>query len=551
MKTKMFRRNMIRSLSGTTIGAALTILPLRSIFSTGIPGEQRLQVLKIWKRFKYVCSIKRSTFLCNSVFILFLLLFLMSGQTLDAQGKSNVTGTKTTKVFRAGAATANTTPFLGGGIIGNFGTPPPATTIHDDLHARCLVLDDGETKLAFVVVDILQINRELYDEAKRLIFEETKLPPQNVLMSAIHSHSATSALGKHQGWNYDMPFNDYQKFLFRRIADVVRIAINNLEPARIGWGAGSVPQHLFNRRWIMKPGSNNPNPFGGQDKARMNPGHNNPDLLEPAGPIDPELSFISIQSSEGKPIALLANYSLHYVSGVPTGHISADYFAVFADRIQELLKADRQDPPFVGIMSNGTSGDVTSRNHGGPPEKFQPYEKIRLIADVVAQEVYRVYPTVRHKDWVPLQAAQEELTLKVRKPDQKMIEYANMVLAKPENVKPYHVHEKVYAERSLNLLKWPDNINIILQTFRIGDLGIAAIPFETFAETGLEIKEKSPFKSTFTIELANGSYGYLPTPRHHELGGYETWLGTNKVEINASEKIVTKLLELFSQLKNK
>jgi len=492
---------------------------------------------------------KPGNFLSANTLILFLLVFLLSGEILDAQNKSNVTDAKTTNVFRAGAATANTTPFLGGGIIGNFGTPPPATTIHDQLHVRCLMLDDGQTKLAFVVVDILQINRELYDEAKRLIYEETNLPPQNVLMSAIHSHSATSALGKHQGWNYDMPFDDYQKFLIRRIADVVRIAINNLEPARIGWGAGSVPQYLFNRRWIMKPGSYNPNPFGGKDKARMNPGHNNPDLLKPAGPTDPELSFISVQSTQGRPIALLANYSLHYVSGVPAGHISADYFAVFADRIQELLKADRQDPPFVGIMSNGTSGDVTSRNHGGPPEKYQPYEKIRLIADAVAQQVYRVYPTVQHKDWVSLKAAQEELTLKVRKPDQKMVEYANKVLAKPDNVKPYHVHERTYAQRTLNLLKWPDNINIILQSFRIGDLGIVAIPFETFAETGLEIKAKSPLKPTFTIELANGSYGYLPPPRHHKIGGYETWLGTNKVEINASEKIVAKLLDLLSQLK--
>jgi len=182
--------------------------------------------------------LKRSNFLSANTFILFLLVFLFSGHILDAQNKSNVINAKTTNVFRAGAATANTTPFLGGDIIGNFGTPPPATTIHDQLHARCLVLDDGQTMLAFVVVDILQINRELYDEAKRLIYEETNLPPQNVLMSAIHTHSATSALGKHQGWNYDMPFDDYQKFLIRRMADVVRIAINNLEPARIRWDAG-------------------------------------------------------------------------------------------------------------------------------------------------------------------------------------------------------------------------------------------------------------------------------------------------------------------------
>jgi hypothetical protein len=95
------------------------------------------------------------------------------------------------------------------------------------------------------------------------------------------------------------------------------------------------------------------------------------------------------------------------------------------------------------------------------------------------------------------------------------------------------------------LAESPEDVNVLIQTFRIGTLGIAAIPFEVFTEIGLEIKDKSPFKSTFTVELANGSYGYLPTPSHHALGGYETWLGTNKVEQEASVKIVSKVLELF------
>jgi hypothetical protein len=88
-----------------------------------------------------------------------------------------------------------------------------------------------------------------------------------------------------------------------------------------------------------------------------------------------------------------------------------------------------------------------------------------------------------------------------------------------------------------------------MQTFGIGDLGVAAIPFEVFTEIGLEIKAKSPFKSSFTIELANGSYGYLPTPEQHQMGGYETWLGTNRVETVASRKIVTEILKLFNQVK--
>lgn len=328
------------------------------------------------------------------------------------------------------------------------------------------------------------------------------------------------------------------------------MALNRLEPARIGWGVGKVPQHLFNRRWKMKEPVINP--FGGKDQVKMNPGAGNPNLAEPADGTDPEVSFISVQSSSGRPIALLANYSLHYVGGVPSTDISADYFAVFADRIQELLKADRQDPPFVAMMSNGTSGDVNNRNFGGPPEKHYPaYAKMRIVADDVAQEVLRVCKTIRYQNWVKLQAAQSELTLKVRRATPEMLDNIQKVLSRPDTAKPlYYPLEKMYAKRVLQMEKeWPDQINVILQAFRIGDMGVAAVPFEAFTQTGLEIKAKSPYKPTFTIELANGSYGYLPTPEQHKLGGYETWLSINKVEVNASCKIVAELLALFSMLK--
>ncbi len=481
-----------------------------------------------------------------------LVVLLISSLRLSAQ-ITPANPSSGSKVFRAGAAVSNITPPLGEGIVGNFGNPPPAKHIHDQLHARCLVLDDGQMQLAIVCVDNVSIKREVFDEAKRLIHEATGLPKEHMLMSATHTHSAISASGKGEkrmGWTASQPLEDYQSFLARRIADGVQIALNNLQPARIGWGVGRVPQHLFNRRWKMKPGTSIPNPFGGQDKVLMNPGVGNPNLLEPAGPTDPEVSFLSVQSVQGRPIAVLGNYSLHYVGGLPNNDVSADYFALFADRIQELLKADRQDPPFVGIMSNGTSGDVNNINVRGPAEKHPPYAKMRIVANDVAQEVFRVYQTVQHRDWVRLQAAQSELTLQVRKPTPEMLAHAEKVLAQPDSVTLGHRHEKAYARRTFQMQKeWPDTVNIILQAFRIGELGIAAIPFEVFTQTGLELKAKSPFKPSFTIELANGAYGYLPTPEQHQLGGYETWLGTNRVETEATRKIVARLLELFGKLK--
>lgn len=90
---------------------------------------------------------------------------------------------------------------------------------------------------------------------------------------------------------------------------------------------------------------------------------------------------------------------------------------------------------------------------------------------------------------------------------------------------------------------------IPLQAFRIGDMGIAAIPAEVFVEIGLEIKERSPFSKAFTLSLANGYEGYLPMAEQHELGGYETWTGTNRLEIEASSKIVDTLMRFFHEMK--
>ncbi len=130
-----------------------------------------------------------------------------------------------------------------------------------------------------------------------------------------------------------------------------------------------------------------------------------------------------------------------------------------------------------------------------------------------------------------------------------MLTYFDKVMAKPESAERWNSHERTYADRVRRLIDAPDTVSVPLQTFGIGELGIAAIPFETFVETGLELKEKSPLGMTFTIELANGSYGYLPTPEHHELGGYETWLGTNYVEKQATTRIVETLLGQFAELK--
>lgn len=443
--------------------------------------------------------------------------------------------------FRAGAATSNITPELGSSINGGF-QDGKATFIHDELNARCLALDDGKTKLVLVVADSCVIGRGIFDEAKKMVNEAAGLPMENMLMSATHSHSC----GTLQAVGQSEPNPIYQRFVARRIADGVRRALNNLAPAKIGWGTADVPQHVFNRRWKMKPGGIPASPLGvTTDQVKTNPGINNPSLLEPAGPTDPQVSFISVQSAEGKPIALYANYSLHYVGGVGPGHISADYFGAFAVKIGQLLGAGSE---FVGIMSNGTSGDINNIDFRGGQAKEPPYGRIQIVANDVAQAVATACKSIKHQDWVPLAVAQKEITLGLRIPTKDEVEKAREVTKQSKLFPRMETMEQVYARETVLLSEFEPQVSAPLQVLKIGDLRVSAIPAEVFVEIGLELKQRHP--QTFSVSLANAYHGYLPTPKHHQLGGYETWRARSScLEVDASTKIVAGLEELFERLK--
>ncbi len=446
--------------------------------------------------------------------------------------------------LRAGAATSNVTPPLGTSINGNM-SDQKAEHVHDELHARCLVLDDGAGRIAFAVVDSCAVPLEVVQEAKSLIAERGGPAPDRVLISATHTHSAATCTSVFQS----DASPEYQHFLARRIADGVRRAENNLAPAQVGWGVGKVPGQVFNRRWKMKPGTIPPDPFGRQtDTVRMNPPPGSPDLVEPAGPTDPEVSVVFVRTPEGRPIALLANYSLHYVGGVGPGHISADYYGAFAERVARLLDADHLDPPFVPILSNGTSGDINNINFREPRAPRPPYEQIRAVADEVATEAVRVARAVEFRDRVTLDARASTLQLGVRKPGPDDLARAESLLAKADSRGLAGI-EEIYARETTLVARYPDAVPVTVQALRVGDLGIAAIPCEVFVEIGLELKRESPFRPTFTIELANGYNGYLPTEEQHALGGYETWRARSSyLEVDAARKITDEVLGLLKAL---
>ena len=455
-------------------------------------------------------------------------------------------GAETAKL-RAGAATSNITPPLGMAIIGGF-RPFPATHVHDELHARCMVLESGETRIAFVVCDLLGAHSAVFDEARRMVGAETQIPATNVFISCTHTHSAASALGQDR-MEPAPALDDYQRFVARRIADGVRRAENQLAPAKIGWGTGSEPREVFNRRWFMKPGPVPKNPFGETtDLVKMNPPVASKNLEKPAGPTDPEIVVLAARTPEGQPIGMLAVYSLHYVGDVKGADISADYYGMFCDRMQQLLGADRQSPPFVAMLANGTSGNINNIDFSKPAEKQAPYKKMRQVADNVAAATLAAYEKMEWRDEVSLAARFEPLEVALRHPTPEQLARAKSILANPSEGAALSL-EEIYADRVKRVAESPATAPLNLQVIRVGDAIFGGVPGEVFVETGLAFKERAPSKPSCIISLNNGYFGYIPTPEQHKLGGYETWLGTSRLEVEASTKILDRLLEMARALK--
>ena len=110
--------------------------------------------------------------------------------------------------------------------------------------------------------------------------------------------------------------------------------------------------------------------------------------------------------------------------------------------------------------------------------------------------------------------------------------------------------EEIYTNETLHMQAYPDRVQLMLQAIRIGDLAITAAPCEIFVEIGLELKRANPFPASFTVSLANGYNGYLPTPEHHALGGYETWRAKSSyLETTASVRIAESLTDALRELR--
>ena len=458
---------------------------------------------------------------------LILLLVLLHATTLHAE-------------FKAGAAVIDITPpklpvLVNGGMLSRY-----VEKINTRIHARAIVVSDGKTQIALVVADSCMMGRDLLDDAKAMAAKKTGIATDHMLISATHAHSAPASMGC-LGTD---PDPNYVPFLKEKLVEAIAAAQANLEPARIGFAKADAAEFTALRQWIRRPDRLAEDPFGNKTvRANMHAGAKWDDAVGEAGPEDPDLSLISIQSKAGTPLAVLGNFSMHYFGDKD---ISADYFGLFSDGLKQRIAPDGK---LVGIMSHGCSGDIYRVDYTVPAEQ-RPKPTIDEYTNALLDIAMKAYAGIKYGDQPDIAMAERRMTLNYRVPDKQRLEWAQRIVAEMGD-RLAKTPTEVYAREQI-ILHEKQRTEIVVQALRIGDIGIATTPNETYAITGLKIKAASPLAHNMVIELANGGDGYIPPPEMHAWGGYNTWAARSAgLEVNAEAKITAAAIGLLEKASGK
>ncbi len=441
-------------------------------------------------------------------------------------------------MIQAGWAEKDITP-LPGIPLGGYFNPRWAEKVLDPLKLIALYLEKGDSSLAIVSLDLLAISSSQVKEWKKEISSSIGILPENVLISTTHTHTAPLTFplfGQKPDWGY-------VESLRRKLLEALLEAKMKIKPVHIEIATGKVEGISFNRRYRMKNG-----------KVVTNPPKDHPDIVGPAGPVDRRLTLIRILPEENSSSLFLIHFALH-LDTVNHNFISSDFVGV----VREILKKIYGEKTFF-LYLQGTAGDINHLDPEGRIKTSHPYNRIR-IGRVLAGEILKLAEFTRKLKITEIKGVSEELKVNLRVPEEKEVEEAKIFLQKfgEEDLSPLTSEDLAagserakafYARQILELKKSKETTaEMEIQGLKIGELALVGIPAEVFTETGLKIKEKSPFPYTLIVELANGCLGYLPPPKAFEEGGYETMLNSyNRLPPDTEEKVLKVTSHILNQL---
>jgi neutral ceramidase len=437
--------------------------------------------------------------------------------------------------LRVGTAAVVITPAIGTPMAGYY-YARSAEGVHDDLYAKVLVLEQDGAKAALVALDLISTTPALVKEARREIERSSGLRGANVMISATHAHTGPvlSTRGLREtllGGGTDLAVR-YAAELPAKIANAVAQAEAALTPARVSAGRGREASIAFNRRFYMKDGT-----------VGWNPWLLNPNILKPAGTIDPEVPVVYFESMDKKPLATYVNYAVHLdtVGGLL---FSADMPHTLAK-----LLAEVKGPDMLTLYTTGTCGDVNHINVKWG-EKQQGFKQAARMGVILAAEVLRTLPDLRLVAGKTLKTKSALIQLPLPRLEPNDIEKARATVKAFEgkDAKRPSFLESVGAFKVLDVAAREGRPNEVeVQVVAWGtDIAWVSLPGEIFVELGLAIKNGSPFKHTIIAELANGSIGYVPSRRAYPQGNYE--VVSARCAAGSGELLVDAALRLLKDL---
>ena len=455
---------------------------------------------------------------------------LVAGICASLLMSASLTPAGTAAPVRVGTALVNIDPPNGIPLAGYYHARG-SEGILDSLFVRATVLDDGRTKVALVVCDLISLPRSTVLEARRQIEKAAAIPPDNVMISATHTHTGPVLARESSRDDMDGGASDlartYTAQLPDRIAKAVADADARLAPANISFAREFEQRLAFNRRFWMKDGT-----------VGWNPGKKNPNIIRPAGPIDPEVAVVCAESVDGKPLLTYVNFAMHTDTTGGT-RTSADYPGALYRRL-----ADYSGPDMLTMFANGPCGNINHLNVNWSRRQHGPDEANRL-GTILAAAVFKASMDLAPVADTTLHVRTQTLELPLPAVSDEQVARAQEISKQGDKAK---FMDQVFAYRTLDLVARKGKpLEVEVQVITMGrDLAWVSLPGEVFVELGLSIKAASPFKQTHVVELANGSIGYIPNRPAYAEGNYE--VVSARCAEGSGEMLVTAAIQMLADL---
>ena len=416
----------------------------------------------------------------------------------------------------AGFGRVVVTPMMGIGLAGYF-VPRYADGVLDELEINVLALACNDTKVLLITMDHEGIRREITTELRKHISEVTGVPMEAIYIHATHTHTGPF-LNKDSEIAVEQ---EYYQYIYRKMADAAQFALEDLKPAKMGFGVGKAPNISFVRRYRMKDGS-----------LKTNPGVNNPDIVAPVGEIDDRVNVLRFDR-EGAKTLVLANLGCHpdVVGGCK---ISADWPGFTRRIVEKTLDNTRC------IFFNGAEGDVNHVNvhpkggdFNGMFDDFdgcsRGYAHSQYMGRVVTAGVLQIFDKVQYVDVDSIRFLQRPIRVASHMPKPEELPEAHRIndlhLAGKDAEIPYEgmMLTTVVAEagRMVRLEHGPESFDMELSGIAIGNVAFVGIPGEPFNGIGRGIKEAEGWDMILPTCITNGHEGYFPMRDAYDEGGYE------------------------------